>query len=126
MQQQWTSKVQWKTLYSIFRWVRRDLAEEREDGWTVFPHPDVAAARAVSEAVVTERVRAGFALRHAAKLPRVWRDMEIEPRAMPWELAIELKAARWRREGLMLPEPEPEVLPPAMTEKVHSLYAAES
>jgi hypothetical protein len=76
MQMQQTAKHQWKALYSAFRAARVELRYEREDGWTVFPHSDVAAVHAAATAVADDRVRAGFALRHAGKLGAVLRGAE--------------------------------------------------
>jgi hypothetical protein len=80
---QQTPKTQWKALYSAFRAARVELRYEREDGWTVLPHHDVAAVHAAATAVADDRVRAGFALRHAGKLPRVWGGAEAA--RLAWE-----------------------------------------
>jgi hypothetical protein len=69
-------KTQWKALYSAFRAALTELRYEREDGWTVLPHHDAAAVHAAATAVAADRVRAGFALRHAGKLGAVWRGAE--------------------------------------------------
>jgi len=114
MHQQQTPKSQWKALWSAFRAARHDLAVEREDGWTVLPHADVAAVHAAATAAQAG-VRAGFCLRHAGKLPRVWVDAGVQPRAMSRGLEAALYEAQLRREGLVLPEPED--LPPALTEE---------
>jgi hypothetical protein len=76
MQMQQTAKHQWKALYSAFRAARVELRYEREDGWTVFPHSDVAAVHAIAQAVAAGAVRAGFALRHAGKIGIAWRGAE--------------------------------------------------
>jgi hypothetical protein len=108
------NKSQWKALYSAFRAARYELRYEREDGWTVLPHADVAAVHAAATSVEANRVRAGFALRHAGKLPRVWVDAGLEPRVMDPGLEARLWwARRWPGEPCELPE---EVLPPVMVE----------
>jgi len=99
-------KLQWKALYSAFRSARWNLAYERDDGWTVIPHADVAAVHAAATAVQAG-VRAGFVLRHAGKLPRVWADAGVEPRVMSPGLETRLYLARL---GV------PEELPPALPE----------
>jgi hypothetical protein len=92
-------KIQWKALYSAFRSARHELTEVREDGWTVLPHPDVAAVHAATTAVQA-CVHAGFSLRHAGKLPRVWRDAGVVPRVMDPGLEARLW---WARECPELP-----------------------
>jgi hypothetical protein len=96
---QQTPKAQWKELYSAFRWARKEYSAQREDGLTVFPEPSVAAMHAVATAVADGEVRADFALRHAAKLPRVWHDAWVKPRAMSPKLKVRLAWARyWPKE----------------------------
>jgi hypothetical protein len=108
---QQTAKHQWKALYSAFRAARVELRYERDDGWTVLPHHDVAAVHAAATAVADDRVRAGFALRNAGKLPRVWVDAGLEPRVMHPRLEARLWWAR-HCPGLPFELPE-EALPPA-------------
>jgi hypothetical protein len=95
MQQQ-TPKFQWKALYSAFRLALRDEPPEGHS----YVHADVAAVRAAADAVAADRVRAGFALRHAGKLPRVWRDAGVVPRVMDPGLEARLW---WARECPELP-----------------------
>jgi hypothetical protein len=64
---QQTAKHQWKALYSAFR---AALNEEPPPGWG-YVHSDVAAVQAAATSVEANRVRAGFALRHANKLGAV-------------------------------------------------------
>jgi hypothetical protein len=65
---QQTAKLQWKALYSAFR---AALGGEPTEG-SGYVHADVAAVRAAADAVAADRVRAGFALRHATRLATVF------------------------------------------------------
>jgi hypothetical protein len=67
---QQTPRNQWKALWSFFRAALRD---EPPEGYS-YVHPDVAAVRAAADAVAADRVAAGFALRHAGKVVRAYRD----------------------------------------------------
>jgi hypothetical protein len=66
---QQTAKAQWKALWSAFRTA---LGGDPPEGYG-YVHPDVAAVQAAAEAVASERVRAGFALRHAGRLVAAYR-----------------------------------------------------
>jgi len=77
-----TEKQQWQALFSAYRAAQHECWV-RDDGWTEFVHPDVAAVRAIAIAVDDGRVRAGFALRHGNKLRRVLADAETAKR--DWE-----------------------------------------
>jgi hypothetical protein len=136
---QQTPRNQWKALWSAFRAALRD---EPPEGYS-YVHPDVAAVRAAADAVAADRVAAGFALRHAAKLGAVWRGAEAAKiawqRPLPGSLAtlpryergllwprryIKARGYSPRWEPRYAPRPEWQGLPEALPEVLPESAAA--
>jgi hypothetical protein len=84
-----TNKTAWEAMRRIYR-----------DMVTCGEHPHVAAIAAASEASASHGVTAGFALRHAAKLP---------------ECHAPVRSVMWGRFQVIDYGPE-EILPPAEVE----------